>query len=207
MSAAPVLARLWFDPRCPWAWIASRWLLELERVRPVEARFGVMSLSILNEHRTDEHSRARVVEGWGPVRVAVAAEQEYGNEVLGPLYTALGSRIHHDRQALGCPLYEGALAEVGLPGALAEAAESTAYDDAVRASHAEAMKPVGTDVGTPVIHVCQPDGETIAFAGPVVSLMPRGEEAGRRWDGLLLVAGIPGFYEVRRTRTAGPVFG
>lgn len=199
-------AHLWFDPRCPWAWITSRWLLEVQRVRPVQVRYGVMSLSVLNEHRTDDESRARNAAGWGPVRVAAAAEQQHGNDVLGPLYTALGNRIHVAGQALGRPLYEAALVEAGLPADLAAAADDDTYDAAVRASHSEAMRPVGNDVGTPIIHIHRGSTDLIAFAGPVVSPMPRGEEAGQLWDGLLLVAGTPGFYEVKRTRTAGPVF-
>ena len=199
------IARLWFDPRCPWAWITSRWLLEVQRVRPVQVRYGVMSLSVLNEHRTDDESRARNAAGWGPVRVAAAAEK-HGNDVLGRLYTALGSRIHVAGQALGRPLYEAALVEAGLPTDLAAAADDDTYDTAVRASHSEAMRPVGNDVGTPIIHIHRGSTDLIAFAGPVVSPMPRGEEAGQLWDGLLLVAGTPGFYEVKRTRTAGPVF-
>lgn len=199
-------ARLWFDPRCPWAWITSRWLLEVQRVRPVQVRYGVMSLSVLNEHRTGDESRARNAAGWGPVRVAAAAEQQHGNDVLGPLYTALGSRIHVAGQALGRPLYEAALVEAGLPTDLAAAADDDTYDTAVRASHSEAMRPVGNDVGTPIIHIHRGATDLIAFAGPVVSPIPRGEEAGQLWDGLLLVAGTPGFYEVKRTRTAGPVF-
>lgn len=199
-------AHLWFDPRCPWAWITSRWLLEVQRVRPVQVRYGVMSLSVLNEHRTDDESRARNAAGWGPVRVAAAAEQQHGNDVLGPLYTALGNRIHVAGQALGRPLYEAALVEAGLPADLAAAADDDTYDAAVRASHSEAMRPVGNDVGTPIIHIHRGSTDLIGFAGPVVSPMPRGEEAGQLWDGLLLVAGTPGFYEVKRTRTAGPVF-
>jgi len=199
-------ARLWFDPRCPWAWITSRWLLEVQRVRPVQVRYGVMSLSVLNEHRTDDESRARNAAGWGPVRVAAAAAQQHGNDVLGPLYTALGSRIHVAGEAPGRPLYEAALVEAGLAVGLAAAAEDSTYDAAVRASHAEALRPVGNDVGTPIIHVHRGSTDLIAFAGPVVSPIPRGEAAGQLWDGLLLVTGIRGFYEVKRTRTAGPVF-
>lgn len=199
-------ARLWFDPRCPWAWITSRWLLEVQRVRPVRLRYGVMSLSVLNQHRTDDESRARNAAGWGPVRVAAAAEQQHGDDVLGRLYTALGSRIHVAGEVPGRSLYEAALVEAGLAVGLAAAAEENTYDAAVRASHAEAIGPVGNDVGTPIIHVHRGSTDLIAFAGPVVSPIPRGEAAGQLWDGLLLVAGTSGFYEVKRTRTAGPIF-
>jgi len=203
-----VTADMWFDPRCPWAWLTSRWLLEVERVRPVDVRFHVMSLSVLNEGRDDvpERYRAGLIAGWGPVRIAIAAEQQHGTEVLRHLYTALGTRIHHEQQELGRELYLAALAEAGLPAGLADAADSTKYDAAVRESHDKGMKPVGLDVGTPVIHVPGPDGRQIAFFGPVMTPAPKGEAAGRLWDGTLLVAGTPGFYELKRTRDVDPSF-
>jgi hypothetical protein len=199
---------MWFDPRCPWAWMTSRWLLEVERVREVTVRFHVMSLSVLNEGREDlpERYKASLGPGWGPVRLAVAAEQKYGNPVLRDLYTALGTRIHLEKQPLGPELYRDALAQAGLDGSLVAAAGDTGYDEAVRASHHEGMDPVGMDVGTPVIHAPGPDGDRVAFFGPVVTPAPKGEAAGRLWDGVLLVAGTPGFYELKRTRTQGPLF-
>ncbi|MDG6108223.1 disulfide bond formation protein DsbA [Dactylosporangium aurantiacum] len=208
MAAERIIADMWFDPRCPWAWITSRWLLEVEQVRPVDVRFHVMSLSILNEGRDDLPARYKegLAKGWGPVRVAIAAEQKFGNDVLRPLYTALGTRIHHEQQELGPELYEGALTDAGLPAQLAEYADSTEFDEQLRESHFAGMNPVGMDVGTPVIHVPGPDGNLIAFFGPVVTPRPTGEAAGRLWDGTLLVAGTPGFYEIKRTRDVGPVF-
>jgi hypothetical protein len=208
MSDERVTADMWFDPRCPWAWITSRWLLQVEQVRPVDIRFHVMSLSVLNEGRDElpEQYKAGLVKGWGPVRVAIAAEQQHGNEVLRPLYTALGTRIHHEKQELGPELYRAALAEAGLPESLADAAESTEYDTAVRQSHDAGMKPVGMDVGTPVIHVPGNEGQEVAFFGPVVTPAPKGEAAGRLWDGTLLVASTPGFFELKRTRDVDPIF-
>jgi len=199
---------MWFDPRCPWAWITSRWLLEVERARPVRVRFHVMSLSVLNEGRDElpERYKEGLAKGWGPVRVAIAAEQKYGTEVLRDLYTALGTRAHLEQRELDREALTGALAEVGLDPALAQAADSTEYDEAVRASHDAGMAPVGLDVGTPVIHAPGPDGRQIAFFGPVVTPAPKGEAAGRLWDGVLLVAGTEGFYEIKRTRDVGPVF-
>jgi predicted DsbA family dithiol-disulfide isomerase len=199
---------MWFDPRCPWAWITSRWLLEVERVRPVRVRFHVMSLSVLNEGRENlpERYKAGLAKGWGPVRVAIAAEQKYGTEVLRDLYTALGTRAHLEKRELDRDALVEALTEVGLDPELADAAGSTGYDEALRASHDAGMAPVGLDVGTPVIHAPGPDGRTIAFFGPVVTPAPRGEAAGRLWDGVLLVAGTPGFYEIKRTRDVRPSF-
>lgn len=199
---------MWFDPMCPWAWLASRWLLEVEQVRPLDIRFHVMSLSVLNEDReVSSQYEERMAKGWGPVRVCIAAEQRYGPQVLRPLYNALGTRIHLQREPIGKELCQAALAEAGLDPALAEAAASEKYDDALRASHEAGMKPVGLDVGTPVIHAPGPDGSPVAFFGPVVTPAPKGEQAGRLWDGVLLVAGTPGFYELKRTREQGPIFG
>lgn len=203
-------ADFWFDPLCPWAWLTSRWMLEVEKVRPVVTRWHVMSLAVLNEKRLDEFSeqyRALMAEAWGPVRVAIAAERKYGNEVLGRLYTALGTRFHNQQQPKDLATIAAALAEVGLDKELAEAAESTAYDEALRASHAQGIGLVGEDVGTPVIAVDgAEDGERVAFFGPVVTPAPKGEAAGRLWDGTLLVAGTPGFFEIKRTRTERPIF-
>jgi hypothetical protein len=200
---------MWFDPMCPWAWLTSRWLLEVEKVRPVHVRFHVMSLSVLNEGRDElpEQYRKMLEAGWGPVRVAIAAELKYGNTVLRDLYTALAGRRHLGKQEFGPQLYREALEEVGLDPALADAADSTEYDAVLRESHDAGMKPVGLDVGTPVIHAPGPtEGSQIAFFGPVVTPAPKGEAAGKLWDGVLLVAGTPGFYEIKRTRDAPPDF-
>lgn len=199
---------MWFDPMCPWAWITSRWLFEVEEVRQVDVRFHVMSLAILNESRTDlpEAYRARLSDAMGPVRVAIAAEEKYGNDVLRPLYTAFGRRIHLGKEPVGEELTKAVLADCGLDPSLAAEATSTEYDARLRESHDEGMKPVGSDVGTPVIHVPGPDGSVIAFFGPVVTPAPKGEAAGLLWDGVLLVAGTEGFYEIKRTRERGPVF-
>jgi mycothiol-dependent nitroreductase-like protein len=199
---------MWFDPTCPWAWITSRWLLEVEKVRPLDVRFNVMSLSVLNEGRDHlpESYRAAMDQAWGPVRVCIAAAESAGPQVLRELYTALGTRIHLRKYELGRELYTEALTEAGLDPALADAATSNAWDDALRGSHDAGMKPVGTDVGTPVIHAPGPDGGTVAFFGPVVTPAPKGQAAGRLWDGVMLVAGTPGFFELKRSRDIGPIF-
>jgi protein-disulfide isomerase-like protein with CxxC motif len=199
---------MWFDPICPWAWLTSRWLLEVERVRDVQVRFRPMSLSVLNEHRENlsEAYRTSLREAWGPVRVVVATELSYGPGAVRELYTALGTLIHLEKVTIGPDLYASALHRAGLPHTLANAALGTAYDDALRASHTAGMAPVGEDVGTPVIHVHLASGEVVAYFGPVVTPAPRAEAAGRLWDGALLAASTDGFFELKRTRTRRPQF-
>jgi protein-disulfide isomerase-like protein with CxxC motif len=200
-TSDPVFADFWFDPVCPFAWATSRWMEEVEQVRPVRVRWHVMSLSVLNETRDELPASYREMldHAWGPVRVLTAARELHGEQCVKPLYDALGTRIHREGREDLETVVALALADVGLPAELARHADTGEFDEALRASHAAGIDLVGEEVGTPVVAV---DG--VAFFGPVITRIPRGEDAGLLWDGALLMARTEGFFELKRTRTEPP---
>lgn len=202
----------WFDPVCPWAWMTSRWMLEVERVRDVRTTFHVMSLSVLNEGRDlDPDYRAFMDRVWGPVRVALAVEERHGQGALRDFYTLLGTRFHPGGEPKNRDTVRAALVDLATAGGnpgddpmveeLLAAFDTDANDAALRRSHHEGMDPVGDDVGTPVLHI-----NGMALFGPVISPAPKGEEAGDLFDGFVKVTAYPGFFEAKRTRTGDPIF-
>lgn len=195
-------AEFWFDPLCPWAWMTSRWILEVEKVREIEVQWNLFSLAYLNRDKdVPEDYKSKLVRSWHCTRVIAAAQARSGAAITLPLYTAISSRIHLKKMEVGTALFEEALSEVGLPEELADAMNDESFDNAIIASHERGIKLVGNDVGTPIIAV----GEA-AFFGPVISPAPKGEEAGKLWDGVVGVASYPGFFEIKRSRNVGPIF-
>ena len=206
-QGTPTPVDIWVDPICPFAWMTSRWLLEVEAHRNIDIGFHVMSLSVLNHGRDClDFYRDLVGRAWGSVRVLIAAEQHHGSRAVRDLYNALGYRIHNQQRRADRALHEEALTDADLPTSLADAADSTDHDNALRVSHHRGMDPVGDEVGTPVIHLQGPAGTTVAFFGPVVTPIPRGDNALRLWDGVVAVAATDEFFELKRSRTREPNF-
>ena len=201
-ETAPSQADFWFDPLCPFAWITSRWIGEVEAVRDIRTVWHVMSLAVLNEGRDLEPAyREAMDNAWGPVRVIIAAKEQHGDHVVKPLYDAMGSQIHDGGQKDFAIVISKALAECGLPAGLADAATSDGFDPQLRASHGEGISLVGQDVGTPVVAF-----NGTAFFGPVLTRIPRGEQAGQLWDASVTLASYPHFFEIKRSRTERPQF-
>ncbi len=206
MNDTPRPVDFWFDPICPWTWLTSRWLREVAAQRPLDIRWRVMSLSILNDGRDVPPEYVELLQrAWGPVRLLIAAQEQYGRAVVGDLYNELGERIHRQCRDDDAVIFTESLSAVGLPADLVEAAHSAAWDDALRRSHDEAMALVGDDVGSPVIRLPVLGQESAAYFGPVVNPVPRGADALRLWEGVELLATTPQLHELKRTRGGDPM--
>jgi protein-disulfide isomerase-like protein with CxxC motif len=210
-SSHPASVDFWFDPVCPWTWLTSRWMLEVRRTKPVDITWHVMSLAVLNEGRLEQltpQNRELMGNAWAPVRVLMAAQETFGSSVLEPLYTALGTQYFLLDQPKNLATIRTALREARLPQHLAEAGDTTTYDKILRCSHREGIDLVGQEVGSPIIAIPEPCTGTrkIAFFGPVVNPTPTGDLAARLWDNLVAIVAVPGFYEIKRTRTLDPIF-
>ncbi len=199
-SATPV--HFWFDPSCPWAWMTSRWVDEVSQHRELDVTWHVMSLAVLNEDKdVDDDYRAFFPRALRYTRLVAAVKELEGAGIVKPLYDALGARIHLDGSKDPDAVIPEALAELGLPAEYLKYADSDEFDEQMRASHFDGINRVGQDVGTPVIAV-----NDVAFFGPVISPTPKGDQAVALWDGVLAAASYDGFFELKRSRTRGPVF-
>ncbi|SDI19920.1 hypothetical protein SAMN05192558_101177 [Actinokineospora alba] len=195
---------LYIDPVCPYTWLVTQWLLEVERLRDLDLRYHVMSLRMLNESRVvDGRYRRAVDNSSGPSRVAAAVLVRHGPEALRAWHAAFGAAIFDHWRYPDAQEYvsasKHALTVAGLPTELV-AADSAAVEEALRRSHTEGVTPVGADAGTPIVHL---DG--VAFFGPVLNAVPRGDDAVRLFDAARMLAQCPDFFELKRTRTAPPV--
>ena len=202
LQDTPIVVDMWFDPMCPWAWVTSRWILEAAKVRDIDLRFHIMSLAVLNEGADIPAEYVDMMSKvWGPVRVVAAAQKQFGPEITEPLYTAISRRIFVDDRREDPTVIVDALAELNLPAELADAVSSKEFDDAIRASHQASQDAAAMEIGTPVMAI-----NGIGYFGPVISPAPKGEAAGRLFDGIVLLSGAEGFYEIKRARTQPPAF-
>lgn len=192
----------WFDPICPFAWITSRWILEVEQVRDIEVKWHIMSLSVLNEGRDlDEGYRKLLDRAWLPARAATQVWERHGDQKLGDFYTAVGTRIHNEGEKDFEAAVAGALADLSLEASILDAAKTDELDEKMRASHQEGISKVGDEVGTPVVAF-----NGTAFFGPVMTRIPRGEQAGKIFDAAVTLGSYEYFYELKRSRTTSPEF-
>ena len=195
-------AEFWFDPSCPWAWITSRWILEVQAQRDIEVKWNIFSLAVLNEGRElKPEYRERIDKTWGPVRVIAAAKKKNGYEVVLPLYTEIGTLFHPGAKPVAKETISEALQNQKLDSSLIDYYDTNDFDQDLRDSTKAGLDLVGDDVGTPIISI-----EGVAFFGPVLTPAPKGSEALKLWDGVLAAASLPGFFELKRTRTARPQF-
>ena len=197
----------YWDPVCPWCWITSRWMVDVGQQKQIQVNWKLFSLKLINKDR-EVPEDYKILHGIGlkALRVAAAVRREFGNDGVGQIYTVMGARYHHDEGDIDEP---SALTEIlrtcGLPARLSAAAEDEALDKDIQADMDQAIAKAGTDVGVPQIVL--DGGKGPGFFGPVMSPAPTGEDAVKFWDAIIAAGRNPGFFELKRTREVGPVFG
>ena len=197
----------YWDPICPWCWITSRWMVDVDRQKQIHVNWKLFSLKKINQDRDiPEHFKILHQIGLRALRVAAAVSKEYGNDGLAKLYTVMGTRYHHDNEDIDEPdILEEILKACGFPTQLADAVDAEAWDKIIAADMDQAVAKVGTDVGVPLIVL--DGGRGPGFFGPVFSPAPTGTSAVALWDAIIIAGGTPGFFELKRTRETGPLFG
>lgn len=201
-----------WDPVCPWAWLTSRWVVNVTEERPLDVDWRFIALRMVNKDRDYEKDFAPGYErghtrGLELLRVAAAARAELGREAVLPLYTAFGEAIHHRREAKSFDEptgVEGILTTLGYPLSLAAAQTSTEHDDLIAAETQEALDRCGGNIGTPVLSFTPPDGPS--FFGPVINVAPQGQDAVDLWDAVVALGSNPHFSELKRSTRGRPQF-
>ena len=206
----------YFDPVCPFAWMTSKWVRMVAEQRAYTVTWRFISLRMINAHIDyDAHFppeyEAGHTAGLKLLRVAARARAEHGRDAVGPLYLAMGRRIF-DTPPDGHPLTgteQGSraflgpiLTDAGLPAALADALEDSDFDSVIQSETDGALALTGKDVGTPILQFHPPDG--VAFFGPVISRLPKPQDAAALWDNVVGLASFPGFAELKRSLRERP---
>jgi 2-hydroxychromene-2-carboxylate isomerase len=213
---SPALAydvEFFFDPVCPWAWLTSRWVCEVASLRDLKVDWRFISLRLLNSHKDyAKDFPPGYPEGHGSglklLRVAAAIRATGDRERMAALYTQFGGDIHVrgrrlemvDNFEIGFPEY---LRSVGIEEEFVSAANDTKWDEILQAETDEALSRTGKDVGTPIISFTR-NGKTYSFFGPVISRVPKGEDALRLWDAMWELATFEGLAELKRTLRERP---
>jgi 2-hydroxychromene-2-carboxylate isomerase len=182
-------------------------MIDVGRHKEIQVNWKFFSLKLINKDHDVQAGYKKLHEvGLKALRVAAAVRREFGNNGVEKIYTAMGACYHHDEGDIDEP---SALAEIlqscGLPTRLAFAAGNKSLDEDIQADMAQAIAKAGTDVGVPQIVL--DGGKGPGFFGPVMSPAPTGEEAVKFWDAIIAAGSLPGFFELKRTREVGPIFG
>ncbi|MCZ6874197.1 MAG: DsbA family protein [bacterium] len=207
MSDQQETVEFYWDAVCPWCWITSRWMEEVAQQKSIHVNWKFFSLKKINEGR-DMPERFRISHAIGlrALRVAAAVREAHGNEAVRKLYTAMGTRRHHDQEDIGTTeALQDILQSCDLPQDLAAAADNESWDQVIEADMTQAKAKAGDGVGVPLVVL--DNGAGPGFFGPVFSPAPTGEAAVQMWDAMVTAGRMPGFYEFKRTRETGPIFG